>query len=332
MLQSYQDGFHPDFSVVNFVENDSANPILEQPHRDSQKFLDLFEKITGWKPEFEETLESFKHRQAAGLESVSPRGSFTITDMSDSWPAHKATGHRGFCDEFMECFGNLVAELQETQMELEQVKSALSAFSTEPVLDSRTVISDSFAPSSYGHDDFEVVKFPKAASIAESDSDQDFELVQDLGYGTLVPIPFSGWSMGGSTGLIDQKYLDWKIDSQERISISVGLIGLHAVEDDLERTIRIEPLTSEFLVDGDGLPLTFYRWSQGSETLTDVGSMAGLDWLYSGDAIIASIHPIDGDHVSEILETSQNNTADQIARKIQVGLEHRWPVLILVKN
>jgi len=160
---------------------------FKAPCLTSEKLMTVLEEITGWRSEFQETSASYRNRAQSDLENVPAQGTFSIVDMSADWPANQFTAHRGKCDQLVGLLGDLVGELQSAKLELTKVRSAIAASSSNTTT-----------------------------------CDDEFEVLQQLGGadGKLVPPPFAGWQLGGTTGIVEDTYLDWLVDDQERIAIS----------------------------------------------------------------------------------------------------------------
>jgi len=151
-----------------------------------------------------------------------------------------------------------------------------------------------------------------------STSDDEFEVLQDLGdaSGKLVPPPFAGWSLGGTTGVVEDTYLDWLVDDQERIAISVGRIESAYGEGDQQAVLKVEPLTSEFRVASRGDLKAFYHWDAAASQLQVVEPSIGWTRLGVGDAIIASTNGgLDLSDVVAELE-SQSSQSDRLTAEL----------------
>ncbi len=299
--------FNP-FRISDF----DAAPItpVSAPCATTARLLALFEEITGWKAEFQETNSSLKRRQASGSKSEPPRGAFSIVDMSEHWPAQKPTCHRGKCDQFIALLDRFVGEHQSTEVELNRIQSALVALDTTAEIED-DVLVDSFVPK------FRVVSNPGAEvaglndSVAPASSDDDFELYSCVSESSasLVCPPFDGWSLGGSTGIADNDYLDWMVDDEERIAICAGKIDMPTLMD-AETVILVDPLTREYQISpsqhscGDaGDSITFLLWDSKTHRLSVINPSADWQRLDPHQAIVATTAKS-----SQFIESWQSST------------------------
>ena len=280
MLQANQDITKLDFSVFNpGTEDGSREPgSLPQPVKapcsTTAQLIDLFEEITGWQVAFDESDASLCRRKMSASENEPAQGDFSIIDMSADWPAKTPTCHRGKCDQLVVLINSIVSELQETRVELSKNRSALAALDSRSSVGDDEVLVDSFVPK-YGRRWDDLVPLDGSARIPGQDSqDTDFELRQSVSDSLifepgaeLVTPPFPGWSLGGKTGIDGHVYLDWTVDSQERIAISVGKIESDLGIGDAETTITVDPLTNEYQVSGDDTLSAFYIWDSRSKVV-----------------------------------------------------------------
>ncbi len=265
MLHTNFDNAQIQMTVFN-PSNDSstiAPESLKAPCDSTEQLIDLFEQITGWKVEFAESASSWKQRtdvprspvvdsQLESNGSLPAQGTFSIVDMSESWPANKPTASRSQCDKLVGVLDRLVGELQSTKLDLVKAQSALAALDPSVNDDGRGLV-DSFIPKfgrrstdkiNVTHSDDFVVQTPLTP-------DSDFELSQPAS-DSLVALPFNGWQMGGQTGIAQNLFLDWHVDDEERISICAGEIEPHvdSANSVSEVKIIVDPLTQEYRVEG----------------------------------------------------------------------------------
>ena len=317
---------------------------VKAPCRTSEKLMTVLEEITGWKSEFQETSASYRNRAQSELENVPAQGTFSIVDMSADWPANQFTAHRGKCDQLVGLLGDLVGELQTAKLELSRVRSAMAALPGESLTtqDEHEILVDSFVPK-FGRVETGNVSFGSTSSSSRSsssrttDCDDEFEVLQELGgaNGKLVPPPFAGWTLGGTTGIVEDTYLDWLVDGQERIAISVGKIESAYGDGDQQSVLKVEPLTSEFRVAARGDLKAFYHWDAAAMRIDLVGPSTNWKRLGVGDAIIACTKPdLDLNSVLAELESEQAEdqkalNADAIAQVVnsQSGSSQRTLVL-----
>ena len=308
----------PQLGLFTVPQNDSVAPLAEQvkaPCQTSEKLMSVLEEITGWKAEFQESGASYRNRSQAGSENQPAQGTFSIVDMSADWPAKQPTGHRGKCDQLVSLISDLVGDLQTAKQELSRVRSAMAAMPVESdaVLGDEMLI-DSFVPK-FGRVETGNVGFNSQDTDCQSktDCDDEFGVRQDLGElgGKLVPPPFAGWSLGGATGIVENTYLDWLVDGQERIAISVGKIESSYGDGDLQTVLKVEPLTSEYRVSTRGEIEAFYHLDIAATRIERVKSDQQWTRLGVGDAIIASTNSdLDLDTVLSELGSSSTTQFD----------------------
>ena len=274
------------------AEASRVSPV-KAPCRPSEKLLSVLEEITGWKAEFAETASSFRNRNQEGMENEPAQGSFSIVDMSADWPARQPTAHRGKCDELVGLISDLVGELQTAKLELSRLRNVMAVLPSESKFEREVEIwVDSFVPkfgrvaAGNADSDFQGTDSPDYGS----DSFDDFEVFQELTQteSKLVSPPFDGWSLGGTTGIVDDTYLDWLVDPQERIAISVGKIESAHGDGDRQTVLKVEPLTSEFRVAAQGDISAFYHLDSAASEFQKLSPSTNWTRLGVGDAIIAS--------------------------------------------
>jgi hypothetical protein len=198
--------FVPQLAVYSGEATDSTLADADASEADDAlplptEMLNLFEQVTGWVVEFEETRSSYRRRQfeaksastsaSATLanEKKQPhlnqtaRGELSTQDMSAGWPAGRPTGHRAKCDQFLELLSGLVSQLQDTEAELTRAQSALAALDPPSFCDDDdAILVDSFVPQwEAGRDADRRVADRRSSSNASaptaSENDDDFELV-----------------------------------------------------------------------------------------------------------------------------------------------------------
>ena len=274
----------------------------------TERLIVLFEEITGWQSEFVETKASLARRRQSTSKSETAQGAFSIVDMSESWPALKPTGHRGKCDQFVALFNELIGKLHRAQCELKKTQSALVALDTTAEMDEEFLV-DSFVPK-FGLDDSETPT-PETGSIAtdrNGDFDEDFEVQQSVSdtSSELVCPPFEGWSLGGSTGIVDDRFLDWMVDGDEHITIMAGEID-RVDDDDRVSKILVDPLTHEYHVspiEKESTPncQAFYLWDSRFHSLSKIDSDGGWHRLKSHQAIVATPRSINVEQIASCQE------------------------------
>ena len=317
---------------------------VKAPCRTSEKLMTVLEEITGWKSEFQETSASYRNRAQSDIENVPAQGTFSIVDMSADWPANQFTAHRGKCDQLVGLVGDLVGELQSAKLELSRVRSAMAALPGESLStpDEEEILVDSFVPK-FGRIETGNVSFDSEPSSGSSysgsrtaDCDDEFEVLQELGgaNGKLVPPPFAGWTLGGATGIVEDMYLDWLVDGQERIAISVGKIESAYGDGDQQSVLKVEPLTSEFRVAARGDLKAFYHWDAAASQIGLVGPSTNWTRLGVGDAIIACTYAdLNLDDVLAELGTDPSKLdADAIAQAVTSQAGSSEQILVLQRG
>lgn len=311
MLQANETNVPP-FSVVTFttIENELASQTAGGPCELSQNFLESFRKATGWVAEFQESRDSVLLRKMPGMENEPASGSVEIVDMCDQWPTGKPTVHRGNCDELIKTASLLMAELQQTRSELTRARSALAALAPNQIEDEDEILVDSFIPKfdfpesrmiSVDDSDFIVVDPEELAECFGGEHD-DFVLSHEVEFSEptresspnskLVKPPFAGWSIGGKPGIADQTYVDWRVNSAEQICLSLGKIESSFGTGDAEATLKADPLTSEFVLEGSVCLNGYYYFDSASGKLSEVEF--STDWirLNTNDSLVVCTSPI----------------------------------------
>jgi len=356
MLQTNHDGDYPQLFLFSQTLAADAQPpspdskSVLAPCAESQRLMELFEDVTGWVIEFSESHSSQKRRKLAGMENEPAEGTFSIVDMSSKWPAQKPTGHRAKCDDIVAIVDLIFAQLQATRIELNKMKSVVAAVAPETIEDEEIVLIDSFIPtvgnSRRTDNDFELHQSPTPA-----DSADEFETAYDVfddtsePSGKLVSPPFEGWTLGGATGINENVYLDWQVDSQEQIAISAGKIESAFGEGDAATTISVDPLTCEYRVTGSDELSAFFVWDSKSLSLSPLRSRRQWRRLLPGQSIVATTSPelasleFSGNREEDRIDHPENQTskdslanadADQLAACIARQLDPSERVLVLM--
>jgi len=281
--------------VLKLAESPSLPPAATAPCATTEKFLTLFEEITGWKAEFIESKQSLRRREISSSKTEPIEGRFEITDMSLAWPAKKPTCHRGKCDEIVGLVERLVGELQTTQMDFKRAQSALAAFDPAAEVNDENLM-DSFVPKFLSEANRSELGNGSETVLSNRSADDDFEVEQFVGDSavSLVAPPFAGWSFGGATGIVGNYYLDWTVDEEERISLVAGEIDSES-DTGREATLTIDPLTQEYRLVPSGV-LTpreddftvFYLWNEKTESLHPIEPGETWSHLGEGEAIVAT--------------------------------------------
>ena len=343
----------PQLALFNGSAPESGNPSQgDQPTNTapcsrSAQFLALFELLTGWQAEFEESRESLKRRQNVAMENEPPQGDFRIVDMSSAWPAKTPTAHRGRCDQLIQLFGQLMTELQDTRIELVRAHSALEALSPGTIHQEADVV-DSFVPKfSNPADDQDQQSLlmdalfadQQAANVDEDGSeftlapgvDQDFNVhqeVSDIRNGQSEA--WKEWTVGGSTGIADSVYLDWFLDDNQ-LSICVGKIESSFGIGDSEVMIELDPELARYRVSGHAEIEAFFVWDRRGAKLCPVESSGEWISLPPAAAVIATTASAITAPDPEA-ELSTSPTAQQIATVIDQKLESDDKVLVLKRK
>ena len=299
MLHANVNGIPVEMTVFNPSSLGSAKaaPVepMTAPCPTTAKLLGLFEEITGWKAEFHESNCSLQRRKSSSSKSEPAQGNFSIVDMSEHWPAQKPTCHRGKCDQFIALLDRLVGEHQSAEVELNRIQSALLAFDVTAEIEDDALV-DSFVPK------FELAANSEAESSVCNDADDDAQLDDDFEVHqhvsenslSLVCPPFDGWSLGGATGIVGNYYLDWMVDSEERIAICAGEIDSNKSQKP-ESVALVDPLTNEYRVVASELEQSdarqlqaFKLWDSKTLTMSTIDPSAGWHRLKSHQAIVST--------------------------------------------
>ena len=86
-----------------------------------EQLLLAFEHATGWQMGYQETSASRKQRQAAGDPTLPIAGQLTIEDLSQLLPPGVPAASRIYCEKLVEQFNLVVAELDQSRMELHKL-------------------------------------------------------------------------------------------------------------------------------------------------------------------------------------------------------------------
>ena len=322
------------------------------PCPETGRFMGLFEEVTGWVVKFDESNTSQQRRNLVGMENELAEGTFSIVDMSNKWAAGKPTCHRANCDNIISIVDSLVGQLQSARNELNKLRSVVAAVAPDNIDDDDIVLIDSFVPTSGDlrrtDSDFEVHTSPVTTEFGD-DFETSFDTSEEVANssGTLVSPPFEGWTLGGATGINGDIYLDWRVDSDEQISISVGKIESDLGIGDEETTISVDPLTFEFQVRGSKELKAFYAWDSKSMSLLPLKANERCRRLLPGQAIVASTSyqladaEIVGTREEDQIQHSGNQTSanslshadpDQLAGCFARQLDESDRVLVLKHN
>jgi hypothetical protein len=358
MLQTNYDGEYPQLFLFNQTFNaDQPTPGLppepvSAPCAESQRLMELFEEVTGWVIGFTESNSSQQRRKLAGMENEPAEGSFSIVDMSAAWPPEKPTCHRAKCDSFVSILDSVFGQLQATRVELNRMRSVVAAVAPQNIEDDDVVLIDSFIPkvgnSRRTDNDFELHELPvQAAAADEFETEYDvFDGVSEAS-GELVNPPFEGWSTGGAIGIHENIYLDWQVDSQEQISVSVGKIESSFGDGDAAVTISVDPLTCEYRVSGSAELKAFFVWDSKSMSLSPLAPQAQWRRLLPGQSIVATTSPklaqlesigardedrIDHPEYLKSKDSLARADADQLAACITRQLDPSERVLVLMHS
>jgi hypothetical protein len=241
------------------------------------QMLELFEQLTGWVVEFQETPASFKNRQLPSMDEKVAEGSIAIVDMSPAWPAKKPTAHRAKCDQFVGCVQEMLVELQQTKARLLKAQSQLESYSPGSVDDDEAELVDSFIPR-----------------YNDSDWDNEFEVVADPSVHissdpnpAAVDPPFEGWRLGGAPGMFGGRYVDWNLSGDERINLILGQIETLETLHEGEAVLTVDPLTNEYFVSGDE-GFDFYIYDQKNQNLATVEATTQYRQLKPSQMLILS--------------------------------------------
>jgi hypothetical protein len=299
MLQANDGEAYPQLFLFNQIPKPAEETPLPAsvPHPapcdETGRLIELFEEVTGWVIEFSESNASQQRRKLAGMENEPAEGNFSIVDMSAQWPANKPTGHRGKCDEIVSIIDTLVGQLQSMRVEWNKMRSVVAAVAPENMEDEDIVLIDSFVPTTGNSRrtdaDFEICESPVKSGVVD-EFETEFEDAQDVSdsSGTLVRPPFEGWALGGATGIAGSMYLDWRVDAEEQICITVGKIESDFGIGDASTTINVDPLTCEYQVLGSKELIAFCVWDSKSMSLSPLQSQHQWRRLLPGQAIIAT--------------------------------------------
>lgn len=335
-----------------------ANKTQELPV--DAELLSLFESMTGWVVEFQESRASQRLRsrvdrhnsvKAKYLPPVSvphPTGEFVITDMSARWPAQRPTSHRGKCDRFMELLSEMVSKLQRFENELSRFQSAsLNAEILESV---ETDVVDSFLPRYPYHTESEInggfeLNLPQSTQpdcvFVERHSDL-LQLDEPAGLTTETAIsdtPSTRWQIGGQRGLSFNRYIDWSMRADHRIELMIGQIeapeslGDAASGGEWECKLTLNPSTNRYWFSGDDRA-DFWLLDHATKRLSPISRRDKVQELRPAQSVVLSTARLarNGNQsavaVAACAEAALNN-ADELAAAIQQGFQLDEPVLVL---
>lgn len=337
------------------------------PCKKSAEFLEIFEELTGWQIAFQESPQSIKRRQAAGSEHEPPEGEFRVIDMSSQWPAQKPTAHRGQCDQLVGIFGELMNQLQKTRVELTRAHSALEAYSPgsipeeEELVDSfvpkfgrratdfadfdtnasgefeanlyDAVSSDQFLYESHylGDEDFEVVgedEFVVVDPVHHFSDEDEFVVHQEVsGIHQGPKEAWKQWSIGGSTGMATDVYLDWFLN-EEKLTICVGKLESSFGVGDAEVAIEIDPNEFKYRVSGATSIPAFYVWDRRGGQMQPVDTCGDWIGLPPGAAILSSTTPAIS-RPDPDAELSKSPSAEQMAKVLSRSIGDEEKVMVI---
>ena len=312
----------PDFQLVLFPSAAREKPestLVQQPL--PTEMLQVFEQITGWVVGFDESKSSFQNRQ---LHSQAPsliQGTFSIVDMSAKWPARKPTAHRAKCDQFVEHLDTLVSELQATKAKLAQTQSLLEAHSPGSVEDDEAELFDCFVP-----------RYPDQEWDREWD--EDFEINEDLlndASTRAVDPPFDGWRMGGSPGVVNGRYVDWKLSDEEQIEMYVGQSSTPKAAMHREAKLTVDPLTHEYFLIGDEY-FDFFLYDQECGRLSLIERSAGYRQLTSRNLVILTTSNKLRKFVGADETLMLTGDVEDISEQLAGFLEEKEPLLVLKRG
>lgn len=308
----------PEFQLVLFPSDacETAESNQVEPPLPAE-MLQVFEEITGWVIGFDEFHSSYRNRQLPSQRLSPPQGTFSIVDMSADWPARKPTAHRAKCDQFVDHLDTLVCELQETKEKLAQTQSLLEAHSPGTVKDDEAELFDCFVPR-YAEKGWDRVW------------DDDFEINEELANDAsarAVDPPFEGWRMAGSPGVVDGRYVDWKLSADEQIEMFAGQTSSHD-GDDREAKLTVDPLTHEYVLSGDE-DIDFFLYDQKCGYLSLMERSSGYRQLKSQDMVVTST----SNQLRDFVGTGQNlvlkGDLEEMAEQLAGLLEDDEKLLVL---
>jgi hypothetical protein len=328
--------------------------------------LNLFESMTGWVVEFEESPASRRQRCQADRSStpktapnatdVSPRGHFLIVDMSASWPCGRPTAHRGKCDQFIKLFSDLVHQSQLTTAELKRLRNSVLQTQTQHRTQNQ-IRRDSDDACDNITDDIADGFLPRYPYLTQAELDGEFEIdshdnsfeadqttrqpksqtktdnrAPTVAYGK----PSSQWQIGGRRGIADNRYVDWSLRKDRRIALMIGQferldsLGDRQPETEWEARLTLNPETSRFWfsVNAQG---TFWVLDRPTGQLQPITHQNRIMELKPNQALVATtavLKPVA--HESRLQDSCEN--ADDLA----AALQHCWnteePVLVLLRQ
>ncbi|MFK7769510.1 MAG: hypothetical protein AB8B55_20020 [Mariniblastus sp.] len=283
------------FTPIVFSEANGSATEFEAataPCSVSEKLIEVFEQVTGWKVEFAESKASLQRRASEGDRNGTAEGKFSIVDMSVDWPAKKPTGHRAKCDELVALIDSLCSDLQSTKIELQQTRSALAGIAPDAIdLGQEAVLTDSFVPKFIQGRRWDDTSFELAseADVAQAVDFDETAFVDEEPSGTqIVAPPFRGWSLGGEAGVVEKAYVDWLVSNDEKIVVTTGMIESSFGTGDRQAIVEVDPLTKEYLVAGSEELDTLYLWDSKTLSVSPLNVSGRWCRLKSGQAIIGT--------------------------------------------
>jgi hypothetical protein len=325
-----------------------------------EELISLFESITGWVMQFQESRSSQRLRARVARHNVvkgkylppvpipNPEGTFVISDMSVDWPASRPTSHRGKCDRFVELFSDMVAKLQRFEKELSRYQSAsLAAESLNPTNDD---LVDSFAPRYPYQTECEIggeFELSLAEPIrtdcifVERQVDSEVEPFEPSKQTTQAPFyPVSNqWQIGGQRGFHGNRYIDWVLLHDQRIELVIGQIECpenganETLSQEWRSKLTINPATKRYWL-ADDVPAIFWLLDHATHKLTPITRSDKVHELNPAQSIIlttATIKLNSSQWAIAINATERNplSNADDLALVIQDCFCIDEPVLVL---
>ncbi len=232
---------------------------IENAIPDLNEILRLFELVTGWVVEIvhpgdRSIIEPNSSGKITARDNLvrqnRPLCALRIVDMSPLWPAGRPTGSRTKCDRLIVLLNELFAELIDHREALKYAKSIIAGCEHRLAsFDSDEELADSFIPrypyqtaterdeeflvveeteANSGHsraiklNPFDSVLSP-AANVATKNQTETVAQIdpptapKNTLFGSMVR-----WQLGGRRGYHQGRYVDWQIEDDGRITISLG--------------------------------------------------------------------------------------------------------------
>ena len=348
MLQSNYTDTIFDFSVFKPSCDDGTGstlndpPPLSAPCEVTERLFELMTEITGWVVEFEES-EASMHRRKMLAGDEPAEGTFSIVDMCANWPAKKPTGHRAKCDELVGLIDQLVSDLQTARVNLSRSRSTLAALDPSTDVADDVLLVDSFAPKFEFRrrwDDVTERVDLRRVSPCDPSADTDVDDHREVPFSVcsssigVVQPPFDGWNLAGETGVADNVYLDWLVDSEERISIIAGRIESDLGVGDTQISVVVDPLTCEYLLSGTGDFKSFFLWDSNSKLLSLIEPSQHWQVLAQGQAIVGTTSPrfsVTDCWANEVVDLADCSTK-QLAQILSRSMDARDRLLVRQRN